>query len=635
MNKYTKTTGKTGQKSVKTFSEIGLYNQKVRDNLNSVTLDFITQHTIKLFLDKCQRNRLSQTNFNKAVEEFNKTHGFLIPKKGTEYEDFNKYYNYINYPFIDTECFKGTMDNYRLYVYNYNNQVAQENEEIRKYNNLKIELHHSLSEAQKKRKKEFEDLNKHLFTREYNMIVEKENKKDPIIPKKRIQEILPQHEITFQIILGFYCSQLRDRNANLMNLNKSTSVPKNNLPKLNLDQKKLADHKVKDIRRVKMSKRTAQNHIKTFREAKILVNYRRINQKKPIQLNFSSQILVLKDGKPPKPQTPNNQHFNPSFKKALPDNRGINIPLYKEKEIKDSAKQNLEKCGSITANNSESNNVPLAGSYKNTIRIVDSNKKTAEKNSLGRAEAQKMIQDRFTIYDERKNEHKKGRYQLLTDNVLANILDDRELAKRLNTGYFNNYTPHRYSKLVHIANYAYITSEQFKEFLIQDVIKNSAKIWSKHTVYTGIWKRAINSLKEQLFKGITQKETMINKLREYRWKLEWARKWFQKSKVRALLPHDYFDVSRTESAEIGFYGLNKIWKKNQEYKKAQELNNKNALHKANSRKRKISAQKKLQRAITNFYTGKYTYQKLSNYVKTNLPHEYYQKLHQIINNNLA
>ncbi|WP_272152203.1 hypothetical protein, partial [Tenacibaculum aiptasiae] len=76
--------------------------------------------------------------------------------------------------------------------------------------------------------------------------------------------------------------------------------------------------------------------------------------------------------------------------------------------------------------------------------------------------------------------------------------------------------------------------EEFKKIILQDFIKSSAKIWKNHNVYPGEWKKTINALNEQFLENIVNKETLINKLREYRWKLNFARKWFiKKAQMKA------------------------------------------------------------------------------------------------------
>lgn len=627
MNKHTHISAINAQKNAKSLSKIGEYNQLVRDYLSKNPLNEITQYTVKLFKDNAQRKRINNKEYNKAVEDFNNTHGFIITQKGVEYESNNKYYSYINFPYLDRESIKKTMDNYRLYINKYNLKVDEENELIRSYNDTKTENHYSLNETQKKRKKVFERENKSLFVRNYNELVEEENAREPIIPKRKIQKIKFQSEMIFHILLGFYVSQLRKRNAYLMEMNKPTSTLKSSLPKLKIDHRKLATHKIADIPRLNICKKTAQNHVKRLREAGIFINYIQINQNKPIQVNFNSDILVIQDGNSPKSQSLENKGFYPIFSKTLHHNSDTTKLNIKEKEIKDCANSTgLNKCGLMLEKENESNSACPADGYGTHQRI------SKEKNN-SRTEIKKILPD--FLQSDLKKTKSNGKYAILTLNFLSKKTNEKDLAEKLANGDFNNYKGLRYDYLQQVAQYAHVNREDFKKIIIQDFIKTSSKIWKNHeqTPYVGEWKRTINILNDQLFSKINEKETIIKKLREYRWKLEFARKWFVKTKeVKALYPYSYFDKSRVNSNEIGFYGLHKVWKTHLKYKQKRLSEKKELELKSNARKRKLSAKNKLDKAINKYYTGKYNYKQLYNYVQDNLPHEYLNTLSSIVNN---
>ncbi|MCF2875408.1 MULTISPECIES: hypothetical protein [unclassified Tenacibaculum] len=632
MNKYTNNNANFAQKNAKNLSKIGVYNQLVRDYLSANKLDNLTQYAIKLFKDNAQRKKVTIAQYNKAVEEFNNQHGFLILKKGSENQTPNKYYSYINFPYLDRESIKATMDKYRQYVNKYNKQADEENEQIRNYNNTKVIHHYSLTDSQKKRKKEFETENNYLFVKQYNELVEKENSKEAFIPKKKLQKIKFQSEIIFHVLIGFYTSQLRTRNTYLMEMNRPTSTLKNSLPKLKIDHRKLATHKIADIPRLDICKKTAQNHVKRLREANILINYVRINQNKPVQVNINPQILEILDGKEPKSQTLENKRFSPTFSKTLHDNSDATRTNLKEKERKDCAKgTGLNKSGSMLEGN-ESNNACPADGYKGTKGIN-------KINSLGRAEIKKILPNFLKPGVE--NSKVSGKYEVITQNFLSRLMDDYELAQKLANGEFDDYKGLRYSYLQQIAMYAHVNRDEFKKIILQDFIKSSAKIWKNHNVYPGEWKKTINALNEQFLENIVNKETLIKKLREYRWKLNFARKWFiKKAQMKALFPYKYFDKNRTQTNEIGFYGLHKVWLKNKKYKEQREQEKKRLEIEASARerekkeeKRRISIQQKLTKAINKYESGKYTHEQLYSYVQDNLPHEYLLSLPNLINKN--
>ncbi|CAL2101219.1 conserved protein of unknown function [Tenacibaculum sp. 190130A14a] len=616
MNKYSNYDVNFAQNSTQNLSNIGFYNQRVREYLANNALDRITQYAVNLFKDNAQRNKLTDKQYNNAVEEFNQRNGFILLKKGSEHQTSSKYYSYINYPYLDRLAVKFTMDKYRQFVNNYNKQADNQNKEIRDYNNTQVKNHLALTKAQRKRKTSFESSYNHLFVLEYNLLVEKQNQTEAIVPKRRIQKIKFQSEIIFQVLVGFYVSQLRSRNAYLREMNKPTSVLKNSLPPPKIDHRKLATHKIEDIPRLDICKKTAQNHVKRLREAQILINYKRINQNKPIQVNFNPQILEILDGNPPKSKTPENKALPTSIEKSLHDNSEPTRAFLKEKEIKDCANSNsLKKCGSILEENVIRGACP-ADSYKNTKGM---NKKNKPQGAV-------FFQ---------KTSTPPNTYAILTKNFLERKMDERDLADKLANGDFDNYQGLKYHYLQQVAQYAHVNLEDFKKIIIQDFLKSSAKIWKNHEqVYYGNWKKTINLLYVQFFERLNNKETIINKLKEYRWKINWARQWFNKKKeVKALFPYAYFDSTRTQSNEIGFYGLHKIWKKNQEYKKKNQAKKNNLVQRSNARKRRLSAQEKLNKVIRRFYSGKINHKQLYNYVQDNLPNEYLKMLPSIIFNN--
>ncbi len=594
---------------------IGLYNQKVEDFLQGKPLSPIQQMAIKLFKDNAQRNRLSEMSYNKEVEQFNAEHGYLLYKKGKTHEKSlnTEYYNYINYPYIDTQAFRETMEKYRQYVYNYNKKVEEENRDIEDYN-ATAETHYSLSDTDKLLKKEFQKKNSGKYTRDYNKLVEEKNKNlgIDIIPKKKIQTIKYSTEQIFDKLLGFYVNSLKKHNAYYLEMNKSTSCSKTAMPKLKVNQYFLANHKLKDVQRFDISKRTVQNHIKRLLEAGILTDYTFHGQASPISVRFNTKILTVFDGNPPKSLKSENEIFNGLIVKTLPNNWNTRTFL-KEKEIKGFANSKTKK-GTPTANSFQ---CPADG-YKNT---------TGASSEIPKGGGRKILP---------KFPQSTKKIEILTDNFLIKHQEEQLLAELLASNYYERYTGLRYDYLKTVAMYGLLSSEEFKAVLIQDFIKSSAKIWKNHSVYVGEWKKTINYLNKVLFKGLTNNETMIKKLEEYRWKLNFARKWFLKHKeITALYPSMYFDTTRQKSFEVGFFGLHKIWRKHLEIKKSQENDKKEAVYNGNKRKHRLSAQKKYGNAILKFHLGKMSFEKLFDYVQNNLPAEYLDLLAKSVNNNLA
>ncbi len=605
---------------------IGLYNQKVEGFLQGKSLTPIQQMAIKLFKDNAQRNRLSEMSYNKEVELFNAEHGYLLYKKGKTHEKSlnTEYYNYINYPYIDTQAFRETMEKYRQYVYNYNKQVEEENRDISQYNTT---VRKALTDTEKRQKTAFQRDYKKEFARDYNELAHEDNLKDRFIPKKRIQPIKYQTEVIFSVLLGFYAKQLKKRNGYRLEMNLPTSCRKSEMPMLKLNHSAVAKHKIEDIARLDICKKTVQNHTKRLYEAGIISEYIFVNHKRPVLTRFNTKILTVFDGNLPKSLPTQNQLLTEDSGKVLHNKVILQEPFLKEKEIKGFANSKTKSGTTSSAFLCSSNEsgTPTANSfqcpadgYKNT---------TGASSEIPKGGGRKILP---------KFPQSTKKIEILTDNFLIKHQDEQLLAELLASNYYERYTGLRYDYLKTVAMYGLLSSEEFKAVLIQDFIKSSAKIWKNHSVYVGEWKKTINYLKNEIFKGLTEKETMINKLREYRWKLEFARKWFAKHKeITALYPSLYFDKTRDKSFEVGFFGLHKIWRKHLEIKKSQENDKKEAVYNGNRRKHRLSAQKKYGNAILKFHLGKMSFEKLYDYVQNNLPAEYLSLLAKSVNNNLA
>lgn len=600
------------------FTEIGRYNEQVKGFLQKNEITPIVRFTIKNFNDNAQRKKLTNNQYNSEVEKFNQQHGFYLLKKGKEHTSSQIYYGYINYPYIERDSFRGTMRNYRKFVSEYNLKCSEENKEINKYNSNIAKTENKEEIA---RIKDFQKENSRLFSRIYNKKVEKLNEETPIFKKKRIQPVKFQHELTFSVLLGFYADQLKRRNEVLLNSNLPTSCLKNELPRLKIDHRKLSNHKIDEITRLDYCKKTAHNHIKRLREAGILIDYRYINQYKPVQARFSSEIIQISDGKAPKSENTDNQKDIQGCGKKLHDNNVSSRTFLKEKEIKDFAKGKVEK-GTPTANFK----CPADG-YKTTTETIN-------KNFTTTAEIQNILPDFLKKQQPPTNtQHPTPNNQQLTTNFLNRFQDKNELAEQLASGKFNAYTGLRYDYLQRILMYGFVSNEDFKNIVIQDFIKSSAKIWKEHTVYVGEWKKTINSLSESLFKNITRKETIINKLKEYRWKLNFARKWFLKTKVPALYPYSYFDTTRTQSNELGFYGLHSVFKSHLKYLEKRKKEQENQVLISNNRKRRLSNEQKLIKAIKKYENGAYNFKQLYDYVVDNLGDRYAVQISTLINKN--
>lgn len=570
-------------------NHIDLYNAKVLAYLQANPLTPIQQHAIKHFKDNADRNKLSIEDYNKQVEIFNRS-GLILRKKAVNYSHpkIDSNYSYINYPMIDREAYHETMKNYRQQKNEYNIQVAAYNKLVNGYN-----LAHNPKEAKKYASEisAFKEINNSLFTNQYNKQVVAFNEKVGFvcIKQRTKQTIKDATELFFSVIVGFYAKQLKKYNKALEQTGQSTRIAKNNLKALEIDHYKLANHNIDGITRLTSCKRTAQNHIKRLREAGILTNYFYSGQKKAIKVHLNPKILVVFDGKTPKKQNIENERFTPIESKDLHDNSDSTRTLLKEKE----KKSNVFNIGSLITDLMPQSDV----FYKNT---------SSNKNPL----------------DEKANQGPPKNANInrkISENARKIIIDDRQLAENLFKKVYEKYEVLRFDRLLQLEMYSDLSNEEFKTLLVQDIVKQSYKIWKNHNVFQGEWKRTINRLNEILFKNIETKEMMLQKLKEYRWKINFARQWFLKNQPNALFPYQYFDPTRKNTNEIGFSGLHFAWKSHLKYNELKAKKLQNEKIEAKKRQRRLSDVKKMNNILQKFYTGKINFNKMYDYINQNLP----------------
>ncbi|MCD8435853.1 hypothetical protein LNJ03_11170 [Tenacibaculum dicentrarchi] len=609
------------------LTDIGIYNLQVSDFLkkNKASGD-ILRLTIKNFNDNAYRKKWSTLQYNLAVEDFNKTHGFYIHKKGKE-QEAPKNYNYINYPYLDKEAVIQTMDNFRAYRDKYNDNAFLQNIEINDFNKTVLP---ATNPELKLRIKSFQKQHSELFTLQYNEEVDKFNANlgKKYVKKRRVLKIRHSLDNIFNVFLGFQVGQLKARNGKRMEKGQSTMVLKNNFPKIEVNYTKTINHNINGNRRLDVCRKTLYNAIQRLIEAGVLQNYLFINRKRPVYFNINHEILHVLDGNLPKSELIGNQSFNLPKKKQLPILNNTTSTLLKRNKKDDCAKSTEDATGSMLDNQNESNVVRLADSYKGTSALD-----TKKINKLGGAEIKEILPS-FLIGNS-KTASLSGFDKKVKETVEKNILNENVLAKILEKGGFDDYKGVRYEYLLKITHCSGLSFEQKKEFVIQDFIKSSAKIWKNHNVYAGEWKKAINNLNEVLFKDWINCSGLIDAIKKNRWKLEFARKWFMHSTVNALYPSMYFDTTRTTKKEIGFFGLEEAWKKKNPSDLAKKSEFTKRQLKSNERKRNISENRekinkqntqKFRKSFNNYLKGEISENDLKTFVKTKLPKGYIEHL---------
>jgi hypothetical protein len=445
---------------------------------------------------------------------------------------------YAYWPMLDNEARKRTMNNYRLEVAKYNLAIEELNLEIEKYN-AQVELFCAgeLNEVQKtfpalwikntalteKRRKRKYDAN------EYNALVEEFNNERGMLLKKR-KESKERYQLDahFESILQLYSKQLTKFTSEYIKL-ATTELCRVRPVEINSDHQTSLERNLDNetfVYSLPVCNATARRNRKKLEKMGILHSYEFQGHTKGVKMQISSKILVLFDAKTGKYTNAENQSVTPETCKQFTDKNKV---LHEQSITIDKKK----KSGTASPE------FPFVF-YKNILA-------QDEKSKLGGGEKSVKVSE------------------TLSDKLQNTLLADKDLAVRLAAGEFYNHSRIDREILDQECYKGTLDRETMMEFTINQIVKHLSKIYRKSTPYAGPYQKAMNNLKERFYvnngngKFIVRKEVMVNMLEEWIWRIDHAHRWFLKTGIRPLNPHDYLDTTRTHKKEIGFEYTKKAW----------------------------------------------------------------------------
>lgn len=496
-------------------------------------------------------------------------------------------------PVLTNEAFGLTMDSYRIYVATYNAQVQNENLEIDKFNAELVATKPDLTLVQVEFSKIW--LKKHnriACEREYNELAAEFNAdRGNTIAYKKIPTIKYATELVFMQMLHGYQTQLSKRATIHTKFDIAYVAP---VPAVEINSHEIASFERNGVKSIATCKKTIRNHRNRLQQAGVLVDYDFQGHKKGVKLSINTQILNVFDLKTQKIANAENQRVNPQKGKELPDNEEDTRTIKDKNKIKENVENNSLVLGT-----------PSAGSslifYRNTRSKVKSLTGGAAPKNVKVLEKDKTLSDKLTDL----------------------IEHPQELAENLTLGLHNNHKPLDIRVLVKEAYSGTMTKDEYKELVVQDFLKTSAKLYRGKNVYTGVWKKTINAMMQDWFKamGTTtfNKHIVVEMLQEYRWRLNSAHKWFVSHKFNPLFPSDYFDLSRTDRKEVGFAYTKKVWNKHLKYQESKPVEKRKIEKKVATRKATINASKAVETKVMQYLKGKMDIETLYNFVATSHP----------------
>ncbi len=510
----------------------------------------------------------------------------------------------VVYPMINDLAFSMMMDNYRRYVQLYNQRTKAENALIYNHNQ---EVKAFLAKAPQHVVNIAENFplrreNLFLSDREFNAAADDVNARfGPMIAKRPLHILKYTSEQFFQNFLHVYNTQLCKVNTEFIRFRITEARP---LPALKINSYFITQlQRTEGVFSLNVCSKTVRNHRQRLEEAGVLINKRFRGHQTAVELEINPEILVVFDLRTNRITSPENQQHSAETRKTLPDNDENTGAIKEEYQEKNGvARPFVDK---------ESAEPTAFLHYRGIYRFTGGKVENSPEGGAAAGENSKKNQ---------------------AENLRKSILHPQELAEALAAGEFNDYVPIDVRIMQAAAYNGMISNEEYRELVIQDLLKQSAKIWRYSTAYAGSWKNAYNhwmKTKFLNFQGTAMPApNTFSYLQEYRWRLERAHRWFRRESVavKPLFPSDYFDTKRKTKSEIGFEGTAAMWQRKLKYDEKQPEADRKSKKKAEARLKRLSDNHKLNHQLKRYLNGKISLVQLTEFVRENLPPEFYAAL---------
>ena len=514
------------------------------------------------------------------------------------------------YPTITNQALSSSVANFYQYREIYNNKAATANRKAENYNKT-VREYRSTNRPNRETQTALEFFTaKHQDWQNawrYNQEVRKFNRKHGryLLQRDNIKPLRDTHVNTFVAMVHAYRLQLRKH----VGIYKQFRKEKHTLPYAHIHPYEIAhQERAEGVFNLTATPRTIQNHRARLIEAGVLTYEWYHGSSVPVDYYFNPAILVIEEGYNPKTEKTKNQRVSPTDWKNFRDTRTVTRSnIQKENQIKGNVDKS-NSCDKERASRSASNL-----SYKIThAQDGEASPGAAEKDvkTSGHliAEALKFNQGAITSAVTGKNtdgsctEKNTNTREPAKIPITEAIETKYDLADKLAGGMYDYYTPVATDALRKIAS-GWNDKDKFREYVIQDFIKNSASIYLKNTPFAGSWYKAIGKIDSYFgcvnFAGRAMNtEKVISRLKEFRYRLRYAKKWFEKNNWNPRYPSEYFDPLFTDRSFVGFAYTEKVWKKDQK-RLAKEV--------AEKRRRQAEANRRKEDQLNNDRLDRYIY----------------------------
>ena len=488
------------------------------------------------------------------------------------------------------------LQNYRIFVDQYNKSVDTLNKSVDQYNKSVAEFveTNQLQVHAKTAFDNFEDTThqgnhiKWLSTKEYNNLVEDKNGNMLLLKKRKYMKLKQPQERIFEVILWIYSEQINSLTTHLESLSSDLKI---SYQKARVTSTQIAHLKKEGIPRILYTDRTIRNHIYRLRDTGVIYNYSFHGTKKPVKFHISNKILVLSDQKT---SVSENQYVNSFLRKKFPNKDEVTCSIFKE---------NIKKEGNV-------DNHSFAKGQKSTIFDISN---IASNGSNDMSLHKNTLPDRPKKNDPVKQGQKTsgGGKNLLSEHLREQILDRHDMVEALTNGTYSNYVFHatnnrkRYESE---ANNGAMAREEFRILLLQQFIKIAAPIWKNHAVFAGSWMLAYQAIFDEFLLNsngsIPSKLTLMVEFDCLLYRINRSKRFFRKKKDYPIhYPSIYFDPTRKLAKEGGFAYTLKWLKVSQKRKSNLENRKAKRIAEAGKRRKTLNADEKVRKLIKEYLKG--------------------------------
>lgn len=567
--------------------------------------------------------RTGLTSLNQTLNRL----GFT-PEKLAEEKPKEKSYEY---PFMDAEAIKETIQNAKKHINAYNDKQAEKSLGYRKINrefrqNIQTKPHTSAQKIAWLDYKKENAMDGGMDPRLYNTFVIRFNKKhNTNFLLREYAQLKNEMSITLSHLVFFYAAQIRDNNHRKLNAGVPTY---GTLPRLRTNSESLRRFKMEGVRQCPYKNETLLKHMHNLVKAGVLESYKSHGRNHGFSVLFKPEILTVKDVKNQKKQVAENQSLKIDRKDKTPYSDYITrtvLNKYKNK-ADESTQRNEPSSTSVTGSTQEQNRVTPS------VSNPDKNPKK---------------------FREKSNE--KSTDLMVSQGLSKNLLDTWDLCKELAAGKYENHVPLPLKVLREEAQNGTLGQIEFREVIFQDFMKYISKLKCGDQSYPGAYYKAFEELDHKKlvnFAGrIYRKSTMIDEYEKWLWMVDHAERWGRKREWNFLYINDYLDTNRRDAKEVGFWYLEKIWKDNQRRKAAYAKEQADKKAEAAVRKKKIKSERiekygyqsvkptrytsdydKARKAVRKYLYQEISFDELHRYCRHNLTKSIVEGLGRIITN---